>query len=205
MDTLKGPIVELGVATRALPGYAESGDLHVVLPYPNGVLVGAVDGLGHGSEAANAAKLAVQSLERFVPDAILALLKRCHDSLRGTRGVVMSLAYFDVVDETMTWTGIGNVQGILVRADPKANPGRESLLLRGGVIGGRMPLPYASVVSIVEGDTLVFATDGIDNGFSENLPLNDPPQRIADGILAHHDRGMDDALVLVSRYMGCRP
>ena len=43
-----GPWIEWGVATRALPGQAESGDRHLVQRFPDGVLAAVVDGLGHG-------------------------------------------------------------------------------------------------------------------------------------------------------------
>src|SRR5216683_1379133 len=58
------PCIEWGVAARALPGQAVSGDLHLVKPFSKGVLLAAVDGLGHGDEATLAAQLAVTTLER---------------------------------------------------------------------------------------------------------------------------------------------
>ena len=49
--------IEWSVAVRSLD--SESGDQYVVTPRSDGVLVGVVDGLGHGPEAAVAAKNAV--------------------------------------------------------------------------------------------------------------------------------------------------
>ncbi len=57
------PLIEWGVAAQPLEGEAESGDLHVVQRFPKGVLVAAVDGLGHGPEAAAAARSAVATLK----------------------------------------------------------------------------------------------------------------------------------------------
>ena len=51
-------MVEYGVAKLALPGHAESGDHHVVRCNRNGVLIAAIDGIGHGEEAADAARMA---------------------------------------------------------------------------------------------------------------------------------------------------
>ena len=51
----ESPLLEWGVATRALEGQSESGDMAVVVPFDHGVLAAAVDGLGHGPEAARAA------------------------------------------------------------------------------------------------------------------------------------------------------
>src|SRR6266536_1380421 len=195
-------VVHWGVATLALAGQTESGDLHLVAPVEHGVLVAVVDGLGHGEEAAAAAKLAVQTLERFVEEPPLSLVQRCHAALKGSRGVVMNLARFDAERSAMTWLGIGNVEGLLhhVRSDERS--ARASLVTRGGIIGSELPSVQASVVPVEPGDTLVFATDGIRSGFGDDVSVRDEPQRVADQLLSRHGKGTDDALVLVARYLG---
>src|SRR5207245_2030712 len=85
-------LLEWGVATLTLAGQLESGDLHLVREVGGGVLVAVVDGLGHGEEAAAAARLAVTTLDQFAPEPIASLVQRCHEALRGTRGAVMSVA-----------------------------------------------------------------------------------------------------------------
>lgn len=192
------------MATVTLEGQAKSGDMHVIKSFIDGVLVAVVDGLGHGDQAAVAAKTAVTSMESHANEPIVSLLERCHENLRSTRGVVMSLALFNAREETMTWLGVGNVEGVLLRANPKASCHEEFLLLRGGVVGRNLPPLHASTISVTRDDMLIFATDGIKNGFTQGLTLSNPPQRIADQIIARHRRKTDDALVLVARYVGCR-
>ena len=63
---------------------------------------------------------------------------------------------------------------------------------------------YASEVSVAPGDTLVFATDGVRHEFTAEISISEPPQRLADQILARFGKGTDDALVLVARYLGHR-
>src|SRR5919201_1803066 len=89
------PLIDWGAATLALPGQAESGDRHLVQPFPNGALVAAVDGLGHGPAAAAAAQIAIDILEEHAHEPLIALVRRCHEGLLNTRGVVMSLAAFN--------------------------------------------------------------------------------------------------------------
>jgi negative regulator of sigma-B (phosphoserine phosphatase) len=199
------PLIEWGVAARPLEGEAECGDLHVVQPFPKGVLVAAVDGLGHGPEAAAAARSAVVTLADYAHEPVISLIKRCHQRLIRTRGVVMSLASFNALDNTMTWLGVGNVEGLLLRADVAANPPRENVLLRGGVVGYQLPALHASILPVTRGDVLILATDGIRSGFVEDVTLSHPPQRIAEHILARRAGGADDALVLVARYLGHEP
>lgn len=200
-----GSLIDCGVAALTLPGQSESGDRHVVSPFPNGVLAAVVDGLGHGTEAARAAETAIATLQWAPHESVIALVRRCNESLRGTRGVVMSLASFNAADETMTWLGVGNIEGWLLRVDPNASPNHESLLLRGGVVGGALPALRASIIPLVKGDTLIFATDGIRVPSEQELSLHGPPQQVAEHVLAAFGKGTDDALVFVARYIGPTP
>src|SRR2546426_3567889 len=107
-------LIEWGVATLALPGQAQSGDLHLVKPIGTGVLVAVVDGLGHGAEAATAAQAAVAALERHATESPIALIERCHRALKGTRGAVMSVAVFGRPQRSVTGVGGGDVGGLVV-------------------------------------------------------------------------------------------
>lgn len=194
-------LIQWGVAAKAMSEQTESGDRYLVKSFPNGVLIGVVDGIGHGKEAATVADIAIAILEAHTQESVITLLQLCHERLIETRGVVMSLASLNAKDHTMTWIGVGNVDGVLLHGEPLSNPAQEYILLRGGLIGHQLPPLRASVIPIIRGDTLIFATDGIHYHFPLDLKLNDPPQRIADHIMAKHRRGTDDALVLVAQYI----
>ena len=198
----RAALIDWGVATLTLPGERESGDLHLVKPVRAGVLVSVVDGLGHGADAAAAARAAVAALNRHAQESVLLLLQRCHEALAGTRGVVVSVALFDRTDGSMTWLGVGNVEGVLLYADAGGRRGRERLVTRGGIVGSELPPLRAEVLAVAPGDTLVLATDGIQSGFADELTVDAPPQQLADQILARSGKSTDDALVLVARYVG---
>ena len=202
MEALITPALEWAVADLVQPGQSESGDRSVVLPTGEGGLVAVVDGLGHGAEAASAAKVAVRALERGANRPVVQLFRDCHSSLIGTRGAVISAAAFDARDESMTWLGVGDVEGRLLRAPTSAGPRMESLLLRGGVVGVHLPTLVSAVVPIHRGDTLIFATDGVRSDFLDAPLPQLEPQALADHILAHWSTQTDDALVLVVRYLG---
>lgn len=194
-------VIDWAVAGHALRGETESGDLHLVKSWPSGALVALVDGLGHGAEAATAARVAVATLDHHAQEPVLSLVQLCHQALRGTRGVVMSLANFDSPANTMMWVGIGNVEGILLYADPSARA-RTSLIVPGGIVGRELPSLRPVAVPVARGDTLFFASDGIKLGFADGIAVDAPPQQSADSILASHAKGTDDALVVVARYLG---
>jgi len=196
------PLVDFGVWTKSLDSESENGDSYVVKPSPNGVLLVVADGLGHGPEAAAAAHAAMACVESYNGQGVIPLFQFCHSALKKTRGVVMNLAFFNGVDNTLTWLGVGNVAGVLIRADANANPAQETLLLRGGVLGLNLPQLYATVMSILPGDTLIFATDGIASSFADTLTSRDSPQKLAEKIGCQFSKGTDDALVVAGRYRG---
>jgi phosphoserine phosphatase RsbX len=202
VEIINLPLVEYGVAKSILPGQGESGDRHLICCGGDGILIAAMDGIGHGEEAASAAEAAVSILKASPDEPVISLVERCHEGLRSTRGVVLSLASIDPKHGMMTWIGVGNVQGVLMRAGARKGSVQEVLLLRGGVVGSQLPALQAAVLPIAKGDTLVFVTDGIRGEFVEGLSALESPQRAADKILKQHGRGNDDALVLVVRLTG---
>lgn len=197
-------MAEYGVAKFVLPGESESGDQHLVCCHQSGILVAAIDGIGHGAEAANAARAAIAVLKNGVGEPIISLVTECHEKLRSTRGVVLSLASIDVRHGLMTWLGVGNVQGVLLRSDKK-NGSPETLLLRGGVVGDHLPQLQAAVLPVAQGDLLVFATDGVRADFVRTLSAMENPQRAAERIMKNFCNQSDDALVLALRITGIHP
>jgi phosphoserine phosphatase RsbX len=197
------PVIDWGWAGSALE--AESGDLHVVVPFAHGMLIALLDGLGHGPEAAAASMAAAPILQAHASEPLLTLIQRCHEGLRQTRGAVMSLASFNSRDSSMSWIGIGNVDGVLLRGGASAQQRGEAIALRGGVVGYRLPPLRAETVPVSRGNTLIMATDGIRNGFTTGLSIDPCPQEMAESILARFATGTDDARVVVARYLGRNP
>jgi negative regulator of sigma-B (phosphoserine phosphatase) len=198
-----GDFLDWAAAGRPIAGQVLSGDLHLVAPFPGGVLVAVVDGLGHGRHAEESARAALDVLRLdpgLSPDALVA---RCHETMNRLRGAVMSLASFDAARSTMTWTGVGNVEGVLLRARPRAGQSpRERLLLWGGIVGQTLPRLRSATLPVFSGDVLVLVTDGLRASAFDDVRTADTVEAIATGVLASHARSTDDALVLVARCGG---
>jgi len=193
--------VRWSVSSIALPGQNRSGDVHVLESFDGGLLLGAVDGLGHGDAAALAAETAVRSLSEDPALTVLSLVQKAHDALRSTRGVVMSLASFRVSDRLLTWLGVGNIEGVLLRANPDAVPPREVVALRGGVVGYQLPQLHATIHQINPGDVLVFATDGIRNFQQALLACTPAPlEELTRRLCAEYSNGTDDVLAFAARF-----
>lgn len=202
MEEIITPLIDWGIAARSYVGEDQSGDAYVVESLENKVLAAAIDGLGHGEEAAEASRIAALTLTNHASEDIVSLVRRCNKALLRTRGAVLSLASFNPAINTMTWLGVGNVDGFLLRSDPDAKPSYEELLQRGGVVGYQLPSIRPSALQVNRGDTLIFSTDGIRSGFIREVNLEDSPQQIAEMIIMNYNRKTDDALVLVVRYIG---
>jgi phosphoserine phosphatase RsbX len=194
-------VIDWSVASRALPGQTSSGDLHVVAPWRDGMLLAVIDGLGHGDEATAAAAAAATILELHAGEPVISLVQRCHRALQRTRGAVMTLASLDASEDTLTVVGIGNVETVICHANPAVRPQQESVLLRGGVVGYQLPALHTSVLEVAPGDVIVFATDGVREDFSELIDLREPLPQLVERIMTKKYRGNDDGLVLGCRYL----
>jgi len=192
--------IDTAFATVPLPGQKESGDLCLIKRVGVGTLVAVADGLGHGREAASAAPAAVGALERYAREPLPDLVRRCHEALVGLRGVVLGLGYLDPQAATLTWLGVGNVGGVLLRADAGSRPARVTLVASAGFIGAEQAHPTTRSVPLALGDTVILYSDGIKDGFADSVALAQSPQEIADFVITRHIKGNDDALVLVARY-----
>ena len=195
-------LLEWGTAAWTMAGQRESGDLAVVAAFPNGMLAAVVDGLGHGAEAARAAQAAALVLRRFAAEPIDRLIERTHEALKDTRGAVMSMARFEGPESTMTWVGVGNVDAKLMPGSGRSDHVDRSMVLHGGIVGYRLPPLRPTSVLVTPGDVLILATDGVRSDAGPPPDLSGSPEEIARRILADGNKDTDDALVLVTRYLG---
>jgi negative regulator of sigma-B (phosphoserine phosphatase) len=200
---MKAAGLEWSTAAATMPGEAESGDRYWAGSGSNGMMFAVIDGLGHGQAAGAASDIAIATVERHVNEPLVEIIRHCHEALRGTRGVAMSLAAFNVEDAMLTWIGVGNVEGTLLHRDPGLPP--DKLLLRNGVVGSHLPTLRAEAVVVRPGDILTIVTDGVTAEPLLRLAMDGHIESMADGILANACKGTDDALVLVSRYRGSQP
>jgi negative regulator of sigma-B (phosphoserine phosphatase) len=198
-----GPI-EWAAKSRPRPGENVCGDrLLAVDVNGTGALIGVLDGLGHGAEAAEAANRGVDVLRAARAEPLDVLVQRCHRALSGTRGAAMTLARIDFRADKLSWVGIGNVAADLVAKRPAGVEVRSSARLAGGIVGYRIPeVLTPQEVPIRPGDLLVIASDGIVEDHLDDIDFSAPALVIADQILHSHAKDNDDALVLAARHRG---
>jgi negative regulator of sigma-B (phosphoserine phosphatase) len=192
--------IEWASAARAFEDEPESGDRSVVAELPGGMLLAVIDGLGHGMHAAAAADAAATAIEADAEQPLAEILRRCHAASLGTRGCAITLATIDLDSATLTWSGVGNVAGVVLHRAP--TPIRKLIRGRAGIVGSRLPRLHSETLKLDDGDVILLASDGIRPDFGRVATIHLPLQRIADEILAEQALPTDDALVLVARYHG---
>jgi len=198
-----GPI-EWAANSRPRPGESVCGDRMIAVDVDGtAALIGVLDGLGHGTEAAEAASCGVDVLRAARAEPLDVLVQRCHRALSGTRGVAMTLARLDFRTDTLSWAGIGNVAADLVAKHPAGVEVRSSARLAGGIVGYRIPEALTpQEVPIRPGDLLVITSDGIVEDHLDDIDFAASSLAIADQILRRHAKDSDDALVLAARHRG---
>lgn len=177
----------------------------MVQAFPEEALVAAVDGLGRGEEAAAATCLTASVREGYSFGRSLAvLLGDCHEKLRGSHGTVISLASLTASDDSSTWLGVGNVEGLLLRKPSRGDApdlkAQEALSLH------EVSWDTSCFVCRPPPFRLVPRPDGVcdgwhTTGFADYIHRGDSARRIAQRILNRHASETDDALVLVVRYL----
>lgn len=216
VDWYSGPagtviLARFGTAPRQWPGIARWGGVNVPLGGSGvsgdgwAVTAGGwltalvVDGLGHGPAAGAAAAAALAVLNGHAPADPGTLVQRAHEAMRGTRGGVLGTAVIDPERGELTFAGVGNIAGRVL-----AGRGSRSLVSREGTLGTHPPLPSPHVTALpwAAGSVLILASDGIrshwDPSAYPGLADRDPSVMAA-VIYRDHERGTDDATVLVVR------
>jgi serine phosphatase RsbU (regulator of sigma subunit) len=148
------------------------------------------------------ARQAVEILRGSSGEPVDRLIELCHEGLRRTRGVVMAVASFDPTEDTLTWLGVGNVEGRLISWSDDGEVQRRSMVPHPGIVGYRLPALRPVTLPLRRGDVLILATDGIRGGFVDPEDPSRIPKDIAEQILEEQGKDTDDALVVVARYLG---
>lgn len=191
--------IEVGIAGRALPSEARSGDAAFFSREDEHLALGLADGTGHGPDAAEAGAAAVSLLAAHPGLATEQRLRRCAAGLRTRRGAVVALIDIDEPGAELCHAAVGDIGLAVVR--PRRT--RRLHSASGSLGAGRSPRRVAAAtLEIGGGDVVIMASDGIRSLVrieDELALLRRPPIDIACSVLDRFARDHDDALVLVAR------
>lgn len=179
----------------AVKGEPVCGDAWAFQGTSEEAIVLAVDGLGHGFPAAQAAAGAIAAFDRSPNMAPAELLNSIHLNIRSTRGAAAAAAYIDFSRQVVHYSGVGNLSGVIV----SEGPARHMVSMNGTLgheIRGMRTFEYAWS----RGAMLVLHSDGV----SSRWDLKDYPglaqksAAVIAGVLYRDlKRERDDATVVV--------
>ena len=152
-------------AVRTCIGEQVSGDEVITIRTENYLLVGVIDGLGHGKEAAAVAKQVKAYVAEYENQDIETIIKGAHQHFLGSRGVVIGLARI-YTDGAFEFLGIGNIRARIV-----SEKDRIELVSKDGALGVRMRASlFLQKTKMQKGDRLVMYSDGVSNRlFRDNI------------------------------------
>jgi hypothetical protein len=191
------PALPLGSLCVEKPGEAISGDAWCMAPGRGSVAVFVVDGLGHGPDAAEAARAAIETvLDNAARDAS-DIMDAVHRSLRPTRGAAAALALLQPQSELCTFCGIGNIGAVIRDAG-----GSRALVSHNGTLGHQLRKIQEFTYPFRAGALLVMHSDGVgtrwDLAAYPGLEARHPALAAA-ALYRDFTRGRDDATVLAVR------
>ena len=210
--------LEFGVATRPFPGMEVNGDAFVIKHWGDSVLIGVIDGLGHGEFAHLAAETARHFVETHYDQPLDAPFRGVARVCRSTRGVVMALARFDYGPQgsglkentpasaqsesgagkpgiRLSFGSIGNIE---VRV--RGNPAPMNFMVRRGVLGGTAPKVVITEHAWDLESLMVLHSDGLRTHWTwEDFPgiTTQSAGALAQQLLNVLAKDEDDATVIV--------
>lgn len=184
---------DVGVLARSLRFAPQSGDAFVVKAHEGKLLVGLIDGLGHGPPAQKAALAAQNYVQRHHHLPLDKIFVGGSRACQGTRGAVMALARF-VSPAKVTFASVGNIEARIC-----GRQGSSPLIVRRGILG--ISEVHASVQEIVWDPNwvLVLHTDGLRTHWQwdDFLGLGcEPAKIIASRLMRSLATDYEDATVL---------
>jgi hypothetical protein len=182
--------LKTGGFSRPYKGLSICGDSFVVEEREGEVLAAVIDGLGHGYESSVAAVRAVEVIREHADLSVGAILQRCHQELRPTRGAAVGVIKVAANGEG-EFCGIGNIEVQSLHGQP------PSIFCLAGIVGHNMRTSKVMRVMMKPGDIYCLMSDGVSTRGDLKSCLPGPPETVARRIVEHWGRDHDDATALI--------
>jgi anti-sigma regulatory factor (Ser/Thr protein kinase) len=182
-----------GAINIAVEGEIECGDGWCLKLGSQGLALFLVDGLGHGTFAAEAARIAVEAFARDPFAEPQEIMGRANGVMSKTRGGAAACAR--VIGEKISYAGVGNISGTLVSVGKS-----QGMVSQNGTLGAYQRRTLQFEYAREAGARLIMYSDGISGRWElKNRAdlLARHPAIIAASIYRDHGRGRDDATVVV--------
>jgi anti-sigma regulatory factor (Ser/Thr protein kinase) len=191
--------LDVGVVTRAAPGEQVCGDGWATNVRDGRTFVLAVDGLGHGPAAAEAAAEAVRVFRGHTAPEPHQILESMHLALRSTRGAALAIARIDPGILAVRYAGVGNISGVIFDS---ATGSSTSMVSHNGTVGYTIRRIHTYEYPWTDDSLLLMHSDGLATQWSlDRYPglRQRHPSLIAGVLFRDYKRPRDDITVLAAR------
>jgi hypothetical protein len=183
--------LKTGGFSRPYKGLSICGDSFMIEKYNGTVLAAVIDGLGHGYESSVAATRAVEVIRESADLSVGAILQRCHQELRVTRGAAVGILKIDEEEGRGEFCGIGNIE---VQA---LNGQAPSVFCLAGIVGHNVRSSKVMPFTMKPGDIYCVMSDGISTRGNLKACLPGAPETVARRIVESWGKDHDDATAVI--------
>jgi anti-sigma regulatory factor (Ser/Thr protein kinase) len=193
----EGPVV--GVICLPKAGETVGGDAWTVMSGHDGFLICVVDGLGHGPEAAMAARAGIASVTEGATRAhsVTELVERAHLAMRPTRGAALAVARVTPEKAICNFCGVGNISACLLSRGQS-----RSLVSTAGILGHQIHRIKEFQYPFSEDTLFIMHSDGLATRWRlDDYPglERSHPALVAGVLYRDYSRQRDDTVVCAVR------
>ena len=191
------PAFVIGAIALCAPGETACGDAWSAFQSDGQAAIMVADGLGHGPHAAEASQAATAVFSTDPLASPSQIIGRAHLGLKATRGAAVALARIDLEQESILFSGAGNVTGRIISGVED-----RTLVSQNGTVGLQIRTLQNVRHAWNAHALLVMHSDGIAARWSlKDAPelLQHHPVVVAGWLMRDHGRGRDDATVVAVR------
>lgn len=196
--------LDVGVVCLPMHGETACGDGWALACGPTSATVLVADGLGHGPLAADASRLAAQTVLANPAQPASVLLRDVHDALRATRGAAAAVVRIDMLAGQLQLAGVGNIA-----CHAWSDGARRQLVSHNGIVGSNMRKVQEFPAPWDHDGMLILHSDGLGSRWNlDDYPglARRHPAVIAAVLYRDFSRRRDDVSVLVLRdHQGGQP
>ncbi len=191
------PAYEVGAILVPKSGETACGDAWTMATHPDGATFLVVDGLGHGPDAARAAAVAVETLNRSPDHSAIRILDAAHARMRATRGAALAVMRHERASGELAFAGVGNISATIVEGGA-----RRAMVSHNGIVGHNIHKSQEFRYAWPRGAPLIAHSDGLATQWDlAAFPgiAGHHPSIVAAALFGAHTRHRDDVVVMVAR------
>ncbi|MFD1067137.1 SpoIIE family protein phosphatase [Oceanobacillus locisalsi] len=197
---ISGKYVDVSVYQKSKKGNHFCGDSYFFIEEDQLFLGVLADGLGSGENAKESSQAVIDIVKQYKHQTVKEIIDLCNKQLVGMRGAVMGILKIDFIDQTYTFSSIGNIGIIILEQGCK----KKRNIPSSGYLGSRYRGVKVMTEKLSDGTNFIVFSDGVkDKELSAYYFTDYNVERITDLYAQNIDNTrQDDTTLMAIRYKG---